>query len=203
MSELIFATTNQAKLAQIAGALKSLDIAVVGLDKNIPLPEVNEDGETAEVNARQKATAYARAINQPVLSMDNALYFDGLPPDKQPGVHVRRCDSDSVRCDDQGMLQYYSELIDNLGERINGHWIFALCFATPDGKILETSIISPRIFVSQPCARIDPGYPLESLQVDPNTGQYISEMTPKERDIFWQKAIGAPLSAFVKTLPLE
>lgn len=32
----------------------------------------------------------ARALGKRVLSMDNALFLDGLRPEQQPGIHVRR-----------------------------------------------------------------------------------------------------------------
>ena len=203
MPELIIGTTNPAKVEQIRGALRPLGITVSGLDKNINLPKIKEDGATAEVNACEKALAYARALGQPVLSMDNALYLDGLSPEKQPGVHVRRINKDNVRASDKEVLAYYSSLIDSFGGRINGEWHFALCFATPEGETQETTIISPRIFVSQPSSNIIPGYPLESIQIDPNSGRYVSDLSLEDQDIYWQKAIGEPLMAFVKTLKIN
>ena len=52
--------------------------------------EIEEDGTTAQENARKKSLLYARAVGQPVLSLDNALYLQGLSKDEQPGIHTRR-----------------------------------------------------------------------------------------------------------------
>ncbi len=46
------------------------------------------------------------------------------------------------------------------------------------------------------------GYPLESIQIDPQSQKYISEMTQDEQNNFWQKAIGQPLLEFVQSVDL-
>jgi len=42
-----------------------------------------------------------------------------------------------------------------------------------------------------------PGYPLESIQIDPASGAYLSEMPPEEQAIFWQQKIGRELCEFL------
>jgi len=178
--KLIFGTKNQAKIDQIKGALVNQDIEISGLPKNIDFPEIAEDGKTAQENARKKAVAYSEMLNQTVLSMDNALYIDGLPEEKQPGINVRKINNQTDRPTDDELLQYYSQLIDGLGGKASGRWEFALCLAAPTGKIKETTIISPRVFTSEASDKIIEGYPLESIQIDPDSGKYISEMTSEE-----------------------
>lgn len=200
MHKIIIGTKNIAKINQIKGALATSGITVEGLPSNIEFPEVKEDGTTAQENARKKAAAYSQILGKPVLSMDNALYLDGLKPDQQPGINVRRINQKDDRPTDEEVLDYYQKLITKLGEQINGHWEFAVCVAYPDGTINETTIISRRIFVSKKSEKVITGYPLESLQIDPESGGYISEMTQDEQYVFWQKAIGEPLNKFVKNL---
>ena len=50
----------------------------MGVMDKASLPQIIEDGKTAQENAIKKATAYAKTFNTIVLSMDNALYFDKL-----------------------------------------------------------------------------------------------------------------------------
>jgi hypothetical protein len=45
------------------------------------------------------------------------------------------------------------------------------------------------------------GYPLESLQLEKETGKYIAEMTEIEKEQFWQKNIGQEVQGFIKSLP--
>ena len=199
MKELIFGTTNQAKVLQIRGVLSPAGINIEGVaDKSI-LPEVVEDGKTANENARKKALVYAKALGKTVFSMDNALYINGLPDDKQPALNVRRIDGKTATTDEE-MIEYYSKLIDSLGGKAEGYWEFGICIATPEGNYKETTIKSPRNFVSTPTTNRQAGYPLESIQVDPDSGKYIADMTQEEQDLFWQKAIGEKLLEFVKSV---
>jgi inosine/xanthosine triphosphate pyrophosphatase family protein len=175
-----------------------IGIEVRGITDKSLLPYVEENGTTGQENARKKAITYAKALDAVVLSMDNALYFDELLPEEQPGLNVRRINTTNVRPSDDDLLTYYSQLVKKFGDRTMGRWEFAICIATPDGRMEEINIVSPRIFTSLPSSKIVAGYPLESIQIDPRTGRYISEMTQEEQDLFWQEAIGKPLQEFVK-----
>lgn len=200
MESIIIGTKNPAKIEQIRGALALAGIGVEGLPVDMEFEEIKEDGITAQENARKKALVYSRALGKPVLSMDNALYFDGLKSEQQPGINVRRIGQRTDRPSDEELIVYFQELISGLGERVGGRWEFAICVAYPDGSTKETTIISPRVFTSKRSEKFIPGYPLESLQIDPESGRYISEMSPDEQGRFWQKAIGAPLCEFVRNL---
>lgn len=200
MKQITFGTTNEAKIKQIKGALSPAGIVVNGVSDKSLLPEVVEDGKTANENARKKSLAYAKALNKTVFSMDNALYLDGLAPDEQPALNVRRIGGTTNRPSDQELLLYYAKLIEKMGGKVNGYWEFGICIANPQGEFKETIIKSERLFVSKPSKVIIEGYPLESIQIDQNSGKYISEMTQDEQDVFWQNAIGKPLLEFVKSV---
>lgn len=202
MKEIIFGTTNEAKVKQLRGALAPIGVSVWGVKDKASLPFVEENGKTAQENARKKALVYAQALGTTVLSMDNALYFDGLTPEEQPGLNVRRISATVAIPGDGELLDYYSALIRRFGEKTTGRWKFAICVATAEGKFEETTIISPRIFTSVPSPKTVPGYPLESIQVDSSTGKYISEMNQEEQDTFWQQAIGQPLQQFIEGIQL-
>ena len=60
MKELTFGTTNEAKIKQIRGALAPAEIDVNGVADKSLLPEVVEDGKTANENARKKALAICK-----------------------------------------------------------------------------------------------------------------------------------------------
>jgi len=200
MKEILFGTTNKAKIAQMQGALAPIGVVVRGIEDGTILPHVNEDGKTAQENAQKKAVTYAKALNTTVFSMDNALYFDGLADERQPGLNVRRINVINERPTDKEMLEYYSKLIKELGNKTTGRWEFAVCVAQPNGVYQETTVISPRIFVSTPSTTMVPGYPLESIQIDPDTGIYVSEMSQEDQGKFWERAIGKPIQEFIKNI---
>lgn len=204
MQELVIGTTNQAKFQQLSAALEPLGLAIVSLAGPNDA-EIAETGKSAQENARIKATTYARQLGAAVLSVDTGLYLSGLPDAQQPGIFVRRIYGlgDYPRPSDQELLAHYCRLIAGLGGKTDGYWEFAACIATPAGQVSEGTFVSHRHFVSEPCDRIIPGYPLESLQVDPNSGRYIAEMTDAEKDAFWQRLIGNWLVHFVRNALAE
>ncbi len=158
-----------------------------------------EDGTTAQENARAKALAYAKAAGRPVFSMDNALYLDGLAPDEQPGLHVRRIPGSSERPTDAEMLSYYTDVVKRHGGNMTGYWEFAMAIASPGGALAETTIRSLRQFAAKATDKVVTGYPLESIQIDPDSGKYVADMSEAEQAVFWQRAIGGPLTQFVRS----
>ena len=90
MKEILFATGNKSKAKRFTKGLLANDIKVLTLeDVNINI-EVEENGTTAIENALIKARDYAKETNLPVFAMDDTLYLENVPEDKQPGMYVRR-----------------------------------------------------------------------------------------------------------------
>lgn len=91
--KLLFGTGNPAKLSAMQSRLRQLDIELIGLDDlridGKVIPKVAETGKSPLENARLKAIAYYKAFHIPVFSCDSGLYFDNVPDEIQPGVHVR------------------------------------------------------------------------------------------------------------------
>jgi len=199
MKTLIVGTTNPAKVAQIRDALAPIGVQVEGVADKKLLPEVVEDGKTVQENARKKATAYAKALGRIVFSMDNALFLDDLAPENQPGIHVRRIGG-SLAVNDAELLEHGISLIESLGGKTTGYWEYGICIAEPDGKVFEMTLKTPRMFTSKKSEKIVQGYPLESIQIDPETGKYISEMTTEEQAEFWQRTLGSKLCSFVDSI---
>ncbi len=194
MKAIIFGTTNPSKLIHARATLEPLGIKVRGLGDFKNLPEIEEDGKTPQENARKKALFYHKRIDQPVLSMDNALYIDGLKKSEQPGIHTRRVPGIISKPSDEDLIKYYSLLFAKHGGEMTGHWEFAMCLVTPGGQLKEATAISDtRKFTSKVCSKRLPGYPLESMQFDLKTNKYVVEMTKAEQDKFWQNSIGKEL----------
>lgn len=83
--ELLVATHNAGKLAEITEILAPHGVSVVGAgDMDLPEPEETED--TFVGNARIKAHAAAKATGLPALSDDSGITIDAL--DGAPGVYT-------------------------------------------------------------------------------------------------------------------
>ena len=139
-----------------------------------------ENGATAEENARIKALAYFDAAGIPTFSLDAALCIDGLPPEEQPDVRVRRICGRGEQTTDAEMVSHYRDLLRRLGGRATGEWTFGIALAAAPGRILSARRAHRTQFVATPSPVLVPGAALQSLQVNPATGRYFSEMTPSE-----------------------
>ena len=88
--KVLFATTNPAKIKRYVAKLQDKGIEVLTLkDIDIKL-KVDETGKNAIENAYLKAKAYYEATGIVSIGIDNNLFIEELPEDKQPGTHVRR-----------------------------------------------------------------------------------------------------------------
>lgn len=96
--ELVVATGNRGKLREIRRLLAETGIEVLGLDAFPELPEVEEDGETFEANARKKAETVARHTGRLTLADDSGLAVAAL--DGQPGVRSARYAGERAGDDD-------------------------------------------------------------------------------------------------------
>ncbi len=82
--ELLVATTNAGKLAEIEAVLKDLPIQVLSLSALSGWPKIVEDGKTFEENALKKARTLADLSGYLTLADDSGLEVDAL--DGAPGI---------------------------------------------------------------------------------------------------------------------
>lgn len=71
MKELIIGTGNEAKNKAFRSVFAPLGITILGNDELGISLDIQENGSTAQENARKKSLAYAQAAGRPVLSLDN------------------------------------------------------------------------------------------------------------------------------------
>lgn len=182
---LLFGTGNPAKLGAMRRTLAELPIEILGLaDMDREAPQVPEDGGTPLENARQKAWAYYKAFGISVFSCDSGLYFEDLPEQLQPGVHVRTVGGRYLT--DGEMLEYYGGLAARYGN-LKARYRNAVCLITGEGQAYERmdeSTASPLfLLTSVPHSQIlHKGFPLDSLSVDMATGKYFYDLEEARMD---------------------
>jgi len=202
---LLYGTGNPAKLDAMKRRLEKLGIELIGLHdlkaEGATIPAVPEDGNTPLENARQKAVAYYKAFQMPVFSCDSGLYFDNVPEEIQPGVHVRTVNGNYLS--DEQMLEYYSGLAKQYGN-LTARYKNAICFVMDENRIyeaMEPSMESERfILTDTPHSAIrKKGFPLDSISLDRKTGQYFYDLPAEKLDQvavedgfleFFQKVLG-------------
>jgi len=82
--DLLVATTNPGKLAEISRVLEGAPVRLLSLADLPPIPEPEEHGATFAENARDKGRHYARASGRTTVAEDSGLEIDAL--DGAPGV---------------------------------------------------------------------------------------------------------------------
>ena len=181
---LLYGTGNPAKLSLMRKNLEQLQIEIVGLsDIDVAVPQADEDGDSPLENARKKAKCYYEAFQIPVFSCDTGLYFENVPEDKQPGVHVRRVNGKNLS--DAEMLAYYSGLAAEYGG-LHAYYRNAICLIMDEEHIYEsmdeTFSSEPFLITSvpHPDGIRREGFPLDCLSVDLTTGKYYYDLDPAE-----------------------
>ena len=178
--KVLFATTNPGKTRRYGDKLKERNIEVLTIkDLGINLkPE--ETGKNAIENAYIKAKTYYDATNITTIGMDNNLFIEGLPEEKQPGTYVRRVNGKELNDDE--MIEYYCDLVKEYGGELTAKWVYGMVIY--DGKEAKEYSWSKSHFylVDKPCKKRNPGYPLDSMSIMPECNKYFVDLTEEDRD---------------------
>ena len=185
MKEVLFATTNPAKVKSYKEELKKIGIelkTIKDLDINI---DVEENGKNAIENACIKAKAYYNATKMPTIGMDNNLFIEELPEEKQPGTYVRRINGKYLTDDE--MIEYYTKLVNEYGGKLTAKWVYGM--AIYNGKEEKTYTWSKDhfYFIDKPSQKRNTGYPLDSITIVPEFNKYLVELTEEEKNEYKKK----------------
>lgn len=181
--KLLYATSNPAKYTAMRDALQPLGIRLLSLRDMNQVPVAPEEGKTLRENARQKALFYYQHYEIPLFSCDSGLYFENLPQELQPGIHVRS--PQGVYLDDQAMLDYYGGLAARYGD-LTARYRNAVCLITDPKHIYESmdeSLASNRfLLTARPHRILRPGFPLDSLSKKLPSGEYYYDINSHDAD---------------------
>ncbi|MDR1641296.1 MAG: hypothetical protein LBT59_16515 [Clostridiales bacterium] len=182
-TRLLYGTGNPGKVQHMRKLLSSLDVEVAGIKElGLALPDIDESGDNPLENAIIKAKAFYKALGKPVFSEDSSLYFEEVPPELQPGVHVRRVNGKSLT--DPEMTAYYANLAKRYGGKLTAQYRNAVCFAVSENVILTRfapDIWSERFLLTDtPHEKRVDGFPLDCLSVRIKSGKYFYDDTYDE-----------------------
>lgn len=185
--QLLYGTSNLSKLQHMREMLKGLDIEIIGLnDVGINI-NVDESGMTPLENARAKSIAYYKIASMPTFSCDSGLYIEGLEEDNQPGVNVRRVNNKYLN--DEEFIEHYRKIVLNIGHNARAKFKNAICLVLNENNVFEydaDDIADHFLMTSEPHKMRKPGFPMDSISLDIETGQYlmdIKENSRNEKDI--------------------
>ena len=179
--KVLFATTNLAKIKKYKKALEENGIELITIsDLDFKL-NIEENGKNAIENAYIKAKTYYDATQIPTIGIDNCLFIESLPEEKQPGTHVRRVNGKELT--DEEMIEYYTKLVKEYGGKLTAKWVYGMVIC--NGKETKEYSWSKSDFylVDKPCQKRTPGYPLDSITIMPESNQYLVELTEEQRKV--------------------
>ena len=181
MKQIIFATTNESKAKRFSKGLKEHGIEVLSL-KDIDMKlDIEEDGTTAIENALIKARECYRLTKKPCMGMDDTLYMEGIPEDRQPGLFVRRVNGKSLT--DEEAIDYYTNLVKEYGKdgKINCKWVYGLAVINEKGEEATYTWSKDDFYmVDKPSDKINPGYPLNSISKYKKLDKYFTDVTEED-----------------------
>jgi XTP/dITP diphosphohydrolase len=136
--ELLVATTNQGKFAEVQAFLKSLPLRIVSLRELANPPAVIEDGATFEENALKKARTLAQFSGLLTLADDSGIEVDALGG--APGIFSARYCGEEGK-DDANNEKLLRELANVPEVKRTGRFICALALCAPHGDGLKESTV--------------------------------------------------------------
>lgn len=128
MNDLLIATTNSGKFAEVQAYLQKLPLRIVSLKSIVNPPQVVEDGRTYEENALKKARILARVSGLPTLADDSGLEVDAL--NGAPGIYSARYAGEPG--DDERNNQKLLDALANVpAEKRSARFVCALALCVP------------------------------------------------------------------------
>lgn len=129
---LVVGTRNAKKRGEIIEILSGLPLEVRDLTHYADAPEVEEDGDTFEANARKKAVELARALGQWVLGEDSGLVVPALKG--RPGVYSARY-AGKQGDDAANNARLLAELAPLSDDRRVAYYVCTAALADPTGEV--------------------------------------------------------------------
>lgn len=177
--KVLFASSNPSKVARFKNKLEEHNIELITLkDIDVDL-NVEETGKDALENAYIKAKSYFDATGLPTIGMDDNLFIDGIPEDKQPGTHVRRVNGHELTDDE--MIEYYTRLVSEYGGKLTAKWVYGMVICTKDDTYRYTWSKDHFYLVDTPSEKRNERYPLNSISMVPELNKYFVDLTDEDR----------------------
>jgi XTP/dITP diphosphohydrolase len=130
--ELVVATKNKKKLAEIKAILKMPDLKITSLADYVSTPRIIENGRTFRENAVKKAVRVAHFTQKVTLGEDSGLCVDVL--EGKPGVYSSRF-SGKNKSDLKNNLKLLQLLEGAPLKERRAHYVCAVALADKDGLL--------------------------------------------------------------------
>ena len=177
VESLIIATLNPGKVKEIRTFLESLPCHPVGLEQLPAAPVCQEDGESFEANARQKALHYSRFSKCLTLADDSGLEVDALGG--LPGVRSARLLSESASDKDRYM-EILRRLLDIPESQRTARFMCCIALARQGELLAVFSGVLEGSITREP--RGNQGFGYDPIFLIPALHKTVAELLTEEKD---------------------
>lgn len=178
-TSLLLGTHNPARIEMVRGMLRETAVRVLTLAELGIHEEVEEDGDSTETNALKKSRFYFSSSGIPTLAIDGGLHIDRFPPEKQPGVLVKRLPGAGG-----DLLDYYIQTLREVGGESPGTWTASIALAIAPDRVLSHTYTFAVLFSTERRGDVAPGRLLDPIMIDPASGRYYTELAVEERPYY-------------------
>jgi XTP/dITP diphosphohydrolase len=173
--QLVLASSNKGKTAEIQELLKGYPIQIKNLGDFGPIPTVVEDGVTFEENAYKKASFTARVLGLPALADDSGLCVEALGG--APGVHSARYAGENAS-DEERTIRLLAEMKGKTNRRAAFECVLSL--AVPSGPALTYEARCEGLITEEPSGQNGFGY--DPIFFYPPLNKTFAMMTADEKN---------------------
>lgn len=184
--KILIATHNPAKLKRYQTIVKDVpELELTTLTDLGITHKVTEPFQTAKENAIYKAKEYAKLSALPTLAIDEAVITNFLPPEKQPGVFVKRIKKTNEEVTDEEILDHWKKIFQQHPQKDKLFiWDFSIAFYNPHTNFsgyvqaVKTNSVSEKFSTKR-----SPGYPMSSFLIPQGMVKPYIDLTNEERAI--------------------
>jgi XTP/dITP diphosphohydrolase len=181
--ELVLATRNRHKAAELVALLGDLGITIRTLDEFPDAPDVIEDRDTCEANAVKKAHAIAAFTGLPAVADDTGLEVDALGG--RPGVYAARYAGEDATYEDN-CRKLLLELTGVPRERRTARFLTVAAIALPsDGIRVAQGILEGEI-AAEASGTLGFGY--DPVFLIPELGKTLAELSADQKNAISHRA---------------
>lgn len=181
--ELVLATRNRHKSAELLMLIGDPRITIRTLDEFPDAPDVVEDGDTCEANAVKKACAIAEYTGLPAVADDTGLEVDALGG--RPGVYAARYAGEHATYDDN-CRKLLLELTGVSPAQRTARFLTVAAIALPSGRVRVVQGVLDGVIAEE--ARGTLGFGYDPVFIVPELGKTLAQLSADEKNTISHRA---------------
>jgi len=181
--ELVLATRNRHKVAELLMLLGDPRITIRTLDEFMGAPDVLEDGDTCEANAVKKARAIAEYTGLPAVADDTGLEVDAL--DGRPGVYAARYAGEHATYEDN-CRKLLLELAGVSPAQRTARFLTVAAIALPSGRVRVAQGVLDGMITEEASGTLGFGY--DPVFFVPELGKTLAQLSADQKNTVSHRA---------------